>query len=189
MIDWSSHPRTQRAVGHMLHGGVIAYPTEAVWGLGCAPDNEHAVRKILQLKKRAEAKGLILVAADIEQFAPYLQGLTSVQLQTLRASWPGPHTWLVPHNGTVPAYIRGQFDSVALRVSAHPVVVGLCRAFGGPIVSTSANPQGMQPAREQFQVQRYFGGQLDDIASGRVGNAAKPTQIRDLLTGQVLRPS
>jgi L-threonylcarbamoyladenylate synthase len=189
MMDWSQHPKIQRAAESLMQGGVIAYPTEAVWGLGAAPDNEHAVLKILALKNRAEEKGLILVAADIEQFEPYLQGLSAEQRQPLTETWPGPNTWLVPHNGTAPDYIRGRFNSVALRVSAHPVVAGLCRAFGGPIVSTSANPQGMQPARQAFQVQRYFRGQLDDVAPGCVGKSANPTQIRDLLTGEILRAS
>ncbi len=189
MIDWSLHPKIQRAAESLWQGGVIAYPTEAVWGLGCAPDNEHAVLKLLTLKNRQQEKGLILVAADIEQFQPYLHGLSAAQQKTLVDSWPGPNTWLVPDNGMAPDYIRGRFDSVALRVSAHPVVAGLCRAFGGPIVSTSANPQGMQPARQAFQVQRYFKGQLDDVTPGCVGKSVKPTQIRDLVSGDVLRAS
>ena len=187
-MDLSQHFRIGQAV-HMLNGGgVIAYPTEAVWGLGCDPYDFLAVQRLLALKNRAVAKGVILVAANIEQVEPYLHGLTQAQRQPLVSSWPGPNTWLIPHNGTAPDWIRGRFDSVAIRVSAHPVVQGLCQAFGGAIVSTSANPQGKSPARQAWQVRRYFNDALDAIAPGNIGSSAKPSQIRDLLTGQVIRP-
>ncbi|MYM63745.1 L-threonylcarbamoyladenylate synthase [Pseudomaricurvus sp. HS19] len=189
-MDWSRHPRIQRAADLLWSGAVIAYPTEAVWGLGCAPFDEQAVYRLLALKKRDYEKGLILVAADISQFADILEPLTDEQRQTLSASWPGPNTWLVPDpENLVPEWIKGQYQSVALRVSAHPLVAGLCRAFGGPIVSTSANPQGRQPALQQWQVHRYFKDSLDAVTPGAVGRQAKPTQIRDLVTGQIVRAS
>lgn len=127
-------------------GGVIAYPTEAVWGLGCDPDNDEAVAHLLRLKQRDPAKGLILVAGSIAQFAPWLEGLPLELHAPLAASWPGPNTWLVPDNGRTHALVRGAHDSVALRVSDHPGVIELCEAFGGPIVSTSANRAG-EPRR------------------------------------------
>lgn len=186
-MDWQRHPRIRRIAEQLWQGAVIAYPTEAVWGLGCAPFDEQAVRRLLALKQRVPEKGLILVAADIEQFHPYLCGLQPELRQRLRASWPGPVTWLVPDNGYAPAWIRGQHRSVALRVSDHPLVAGLCRAYGGPLVSTSANPQGKPPALTGLSVRRYFSHRLDDISPGVVGKQARPSEIRDLLTGEVLR--
>jgi L-threonylcarbamoyladenylate synthase len=186
-MDWAQNPKI-RQIAQLLHGGaVIAYPTEAVWGLGGDPDNRLAVERILRIKGRPMSKGLILVAAHIGQFAPYLTHLTDAQRHTLDASWPGPVTWLVPDGGVAPAWIRGQHSAVALRVSAHPVVAGLCRAFGGPIVSTSANRAGMREARDGTTVRRQLGAEVDAIAPGRVGAAARPSEIRDLLTGVVLR--
>lgn len=187
-MDWSRHPRVRRAA-HCLHdGGVIAYPTEAVWGLGCDPFNPLATARLLQLKRRPLAKGLILVAADLQQVQPWLARLTEAQCQTLEASWPGPITWLLPNHGLAPPWITGDHRSVAIRVSAHPLVVGLCRAFGGPLVSTSANPAGRPPARNTLKVRRYFGDTLDDVTPGQVGPQDKPSEIRDLLTGRQLRP-
>lgn len=173
----------------MHQGGVVAYPTEAVWGLGCDPFNARAVKKILLLKQRHPAKGLILVAATIEQFAPYLTELTAEQRGLLEQSWPGPFTWLVPNNGSIPSWISGNFNSVALRVSAHPYVHDLCQAFGGPIVSTSANPQGKPAPRHRWQVFRYFNDNtyLDNIAKGCVGNRKQPSEIKDLITGKIIR--
>ncbi len=186
-MNWSRHPRIRQIAVQLRHGAVIAYPTESVWGLGCDPWCEPAVMRLLGLKHRAVDKGLILVAADMAQLAPFLRHLTPQQLQPLQASWPGPVTWLVPDQGIAPAWIRGRFDSVALRLTDHPLVVGLCRAFGGPLVSTSANPQGKPPALNAIKVRSYFGHQLDAIAPGLVGKLAKPSEIRDLRTGKIVR--
>ncbi|MGH1373028.1 MAG: L-threonylcarbamoyladenylate synthase [Cellvibrionaceae bacterium] len=189
-MDWSRHPNIQRAANNLWAGELVAYPTEAVWGLGCNPDDEQAVLKLLALKQRDYEKGMILVAADIQQVEHLLAPLTEEQRTTLKNSWPGPNTWLVPDlNHQVPQWVKGQYQSVALRVSDHPVVRGLCKAFGGPIVSTSANPQGKIPALHQWQVRRYFGQQLSSVTPGAVGAKAKPTEIRDLVSGQVIRPS
>lgn len=186
-MNWPKRPDIERIARLLADGQLVAYPTEAVWGLGCDPQNASAVNALLRLKQRPVDKGLILVAASIEQFAPYLSEVTPAQRQQLEDSWPGPVTWLVPDRGFAPAWIRGQHSSVALRVSAHPVVAALCRAFGGPIVSTSANRAGMPEARDAATVVQQFGDELAAIAPGEVGEAAKPTEIRDLLTGVVLR--
>lgn len=176
------------AVRALQSGGVIAYPTEGVWGLGCDPFDAHAVARLLQLKRREPAKGLILVAATSAQFEPYLAPLTPAQRQQLLSTWPGPATWLVPHNGTVPEWITGGRPQVALRVSAHPPVVALCERFGGPLVSTSANPSGRPPARDALRVRRYFGTRLDYILQGPLGGQRGPTPIRDLRDGSLRRP-
>jgi L-threonylcarbamoyladenylate synthase len=183
------NPSITIASNIMHQGGVIAYPTEAVWGLGCDPYNEQAVRNILALKQRDVAKGLIMVAASIEQFEPYLSHLNHEQRNTLLQSWPGPHTWLVPQNNTLPFWVYGNHTSVALRVSNHPVVRELCKAFGGPIISTSANPQGKPAPTQAWQVHRYFHHfpQLDWMVKGSVGANAQPSTITDLISGKVLR--
>lgn len=184
---WPNHPKLQLAAHHVANGGVIAYPTEAVWGLGCDIHNALAVGRILQLKRRSVDKGLIVIAASMEQVLPYLQGLTPAQMDQLSDSWPAPLTWLVPKNRHVPDWISGRFESVAIRVSAHPVVQALCKLYGGPIVSTSANPQSLPAATTALDVHRYFGRQLDAVAPGVVGKRRQPSQIRDLLTDKVLR--
>lgn len=182
-----NHFRIQQAVRALRAGGVIAYPTEGVWGLGCDPDNPAAVLRLLELKQRDMAKGLVLVAADIGQFSPHLAGLSAPQLQQLQASWPAALTWVVPGNGAAADWIRGASPSVALRVSAHPVVAELCRAFGGPLVSTSANPSGRPAAMSVLGVRRYFGDRLDYIFAGELGGRGAPTPIRNLVTGEFLR--
>ncbi|GAA0564142.1 L-threonylcarbamoyladenylate synthase [Halomonas salifodinae] len=176
-----------QGVAALRSGGVIAYPTEAVWGLGCDPDNEQALTALLRLKARDPAKGMILIAGDIAQFGPWLQGLDPALHAPLVASWPGPNTWLVPDNGRSHPLVRGGHRSVALRVSDHPLVAELCAAFGGPIVSTSANPAGEPPALSAGQVQDYFGESLAAVVEGPLGGLDQPSTIRDLVSGRVLR--
>lgn len=180
--------RLSAAVAALQDEGVIACPTEAVWGLSCDPDSRRAVSRLLALKGRAVDKGLILVAASEGQLGFLLADLPPEQRRQLSASWPGPNTWLVPHKQRVQPWIYGSFDTVAVRVSQHPVVRALCEAWGGPLVSTSANPAGAQPPRAGFQVVRYFGGSLDGMLPGEVGAARAPSTIRHLASGELVRP-
>ncbi|ENO15298.2 Sua5/YciO/YrdC/YwlC family protein [Marinobacter nanhaiticus D15-8W] len=169
-------------------GGVIAYPTEAVWGLGCDPWNAEAVGQVLALKDRPEHKGVILVAASLGQVAHLFDPLDPALRKSAEQYWPGPVTCLVPDpEEQVPEWIRGRHSAVAVRVSAHPLVQRLCRAFGAPIVSTSCNPAGRQPARNPWQVSRYFGDALDFTLPGRLGGQRQPSRIIDLVSGRRLR--
>jgi L-threonylcarbamoyladenylate synthase len=167
--------------------GVIAYPTEAVWGLGCDPFSEHAVARILTMKRRQFGMGLILIAADIKQLSPFLSGLSEPQIQVLKDSWPGPQTWLVPNNFVAPPWITGERDTLALRVTDHPIASALCRSYGGPLVSTSANPHGFPPAKSLLKVNLYFRTQLDYVVPGLLGKSIQPTSIKHLITGETLR--
>lgn len=183
MNDW----QIRHAAYLMRRGGVVAYPTEAVWGLGCDPNNIEAVARLLALKGRPMEKGLILVAADLAQIAPYLEGLDNLQRERLQKTWPGFQTWIVPDQGKAPVWIRGEHAGVALRVSAHPLVKRLCEAFGGPLVSTSANIAGHPAAQNRLQVARYFVGELDYVLNGATGGARQASPITDLATGRALR--
>lgn len=184
----TSNWQVQQTARVVHAGGVIAYPTEAVWGLGCDPWNELAVDRLLALKNRPLHKGLILVADEIEQFDFLLADLPDIWQERLAGSWPGPNTWLVPHQGRLPEWVTGEHDSVALRVSAHPVVRALCR-LSGPLISTSANPAGRPAARSRLRVEQYFLGELDKVLGGALGGRKNPSLIRDLRTGDVIRPS
>jgi len=180
--------KTECTKQSLLDGAVIAYPTEGVWGLGCAPESTSAVQRLLEIKQRPKEPGLILVAAEIEQFEPYLSGITPDQRKKLEARWPGPVTFVVPDTGFCPEIIKGHHTTVALRVSAHPIVRALCRLKQGPLVSTSANRRGEPPAMSQGEVFAMFGDLLDFVIPGALGGAAGPSEIVDLVSGRVLRP-
>jgi L-threonylcarbamoyladenylate synthase len=166
---------------------VIAYPTEAVYGLGCDPVNESAVRRILELKNRAPDAGLILIADRFERFESYVGPLFPGQLDRALQCWPGPVTWLFPRGPGVPDWLAGTHPTVALRITAHPVCRALCSAFGGAIVSTSANPSSAEPARSADRVTAYFGDSIEGIVEGDLGAAERPSEIRDLVSGRVVR--
>ncbi|MCL7715439.1 Sua5/YciO/YrdC/YwlC family protein [Stenotrophomonas mori] len=173
----------------LREGGVIAYPTEAVWGLGCDPGNEAAVMRLLALKQRPVGKGLILVAAEVAQLDGWvrLDALTAERRAAVLQSWPGAHTWVVPAGPRAPRWITGAHDGIAVRVSAHPQVCALCRAWGGPLVSTSANLAGQPPARTRDQLDPALLAHLDGLLDGATGGQAQPTRIRIAANGQVLR--
>jgi L-threonylcarbamoyladenylate synthase len=178
------------AVSALEDSQVIAYPTESVWGLGCDPWNEQAVLALLGLKQRPVEKGLILIASDIEQVEPYLAQLSSEQRNIVLASWSDEveqaSTWLVPLTADVPTWISGEYPQVAIRVTKHKQTQALCRAFGKPIVSTSANPSGAPAAINASMVSQYFQDHvfiLDGVTSG----ALLPSVIRVVGTGRVLR--
>ncbi|HKT32299.1 MAG TPA: Sua5/YciO/YrdC/YwlC family protein, partial [Gammaproteobacteria bacterium] len=154
--------------------------------LGCDPLNARAVARILAIKQRAAAKGFILIAADIAQLEPFMQLDAAMRAAVLK-TWPGPVTWVVPANRGVPAWMSGGRDTLAVRVTAHPVARALCTAAGFALVSTSANLSGHSPLRSPPAVHRLLGNKVDYVVPGTVGALKKPTEIRDARTGKILR--
>lgn len=179
----------EEAAALLKRGGLLAYPTEAVWGLGCDPDDEAAVRRLLELKLRPMEKGLILVAAQLEPLRRWLDlaALPPARLTQVLATWPGPHTWVMPAASDAPAWITGGRDSIAVRISDHPVVVALCEAFGGPLVSTSANLGGHPPAYARAQLDPVLHASIDAVVVGETAGLAQPTRIRLAIDGSVVR--
>jgi len=178
--------RLRETVRALRHGAVVAYPTEAVYGLGCNPLDGDAVHRLLAIKGRAPAKGVIIIAADFEQLRPYLARLSDEQLCRVQADWPGPVTWVLPAAPALPAWLTGGRDTVAVRVTGHPIAAALCRGAGMPLVSTSANAAGRPPARTALQARLRCPG-VDLVLAGATGGRRKPTEIRDLASGQQLR--
>ncbi len=177
----------KQAVRHLAIGGVIAYPTEAVFGLGCDPSNEIAVTRLLALKQRPWQKGLILIAANYAQLTPFLLPLTPIIQQKVFATWPGAVTWLLPAKPETPHWLCGQSNQLAVRVTAHPQTIALCQCWGGALVSTSANQSNYPAAKTAFKVRQIFGHSLDYIVPGTIGGRQRPSEIRDALTNKVLR--
>lgn len=176
-----------KAVDCLKKGGVIAYPTEAVYGLGCDPSNVNAVSHLLQIKHRTMEKGFILVASSWAQVESYIEPIQPPLLARVLETWPGPYTWIFPAKTFVPKWIRGKHQTIAVRVSNHPIVQILCKTFGEPIISTSANVEGQPPARDYRTVKMSLGNKLDYIVKGDVGKLLRPTEIRNAITGEILR--
>lgn len=171
---------------HLRRGGVIAYPTESCYGLGCDPRNRRAVMKILRMKGRPQHKGLILIGADFGQLQSYAAPLTEAQWHKISPAWPGPVTWLLPATSRTPPWLRGRHQSIAVRVTAHPLAARLCQRLNMALVSTSANRSGKKPARTATASAKFFGpGVL--VVPGLIGRRRRPSTIMDLMTGAVIR--
>ncbi len=168
-------------------GGVVACPTEAVFGLSCDPTNEKAVMRVLTLKRRSVDKGLILIASDFSQLERFCGTLDETHWNEVRASWPGPHTWLFPVSAACPAWVRGAHRTIAVRVTAHPVAADLCRLSGSALVSTSANLSGGAAACNASETAAAFGEVLDVIVEGETGGYESVTPIKNALTGESVR--
>ena len=176
-----------RAVAVLRQGGVIAYPTEAVWGLGCDPLNESAGRRLFELKQRPSGVGVILIASDFSQIEGYIGNCSPGAIARAQASWPGPNTWIFPASTTVPSWVVGEHVGIAIRVTGHPLAGALCQAFGGALVSSSANIHGQAPAKNTIELRRMFADQLDAVVDGELGGLERPTTIRDAVTGEFVR--
>jgi L-threonylcarbamoyladenylate synthase len=177
----------REAVRRIAAGGVIAYPTETVYGLGCDPFNGPAVLRLLKLKQRDIDQGVILIASEFAQLEPLLCPLSSAAWKRVTGNTARPVTWVLPCPVEIPVWLRGAHTSLAVRITRHPIARALCDRWGVPLVSTSANLHGRRPATAPHQVRRAFSGQLDYLLHGPVGANGRPSQIRDGLTGEILR--
>lgn len=177
-----------KAVEFLRQGMIIAYPTEAVYGMGCDPFNPEAVAHLSQLKGREQDKGYILLANHYEQVENLINLSDLNNLQAVLDSWPGPVTWILPATIAVPPWLVAANNTIAIRVTDHPVAREICAQFGGPIISTSANPSKLPPARTYQEVVRYFNEKIPFILKGQVGPLLNPTPIYDAVTGKIIRP-
>ena len=177
-----------RMVRAIAQGAVIGYPTDTIWGLGCHPLIAASVARILQMKHRGPAKGLILLSSHLEYCSDYL-ATDAEQLASLRRPTVQPTTWLVPASEFCPPWIRGNFPTVAIRITDHPLLQFLCDRLQAPLVSTSANRAGCATVRNAIQMRKQFGDQLDFIVGGFAAGTGRPSEIKSLASGTILRSS
>ncbi|WP_341891657.1 Sua5/YciO/YrdC/YwlC family protein [Variovorax sp. YR752] len=165
----ATRPGLTRLAELIRQGGLVAYPTEGVFGLGCDPQSRASVEMLYALKSRPQAQGFLLIGAEVSQLEPYIDTdrLGAQRYAEMRASWPGPITWVVPRSARTPAWLVGGHGGVAVRVTAHAPAAALCRAAGTALVSTSANPHGLAAATTVEQVLAYFGESLTGCSKRR----------------------
>lgn len=175
-------------IANIIHrGGVVAYPTEAVFGLGCNPLDQQAVNRLLAIKNRSVDKGLILIASNLEQLSAYIALPNERIRNTLLKTSSKPITWLVPTSEFTPNWITGKYSSIAIRITQYVPCRELCDACAHPIVSTSANLSSHPPATSFQEVQQYFDGKIDGMLNASIGKRSSPSEIRDIMTGNIIR--
>jgi L-threonylcarbamoyladenylate synthase len=173
-----------RATDVLLGGGVITCPTEGVFGLSCMPDNSAALLRLLEIKQRDPAKGLILIAASKQQLRDWI----AVSPDDI----PDPRTeqaitWIVPAAAGVSELIRGVHTGIGVRITINPTARSLCETVGSPLISTSANIAGEATVNDSAAVHRQFVGSVDYVLPGECGPATGPSEIIDLESGKKLR--
>jgi L-threonylcarbamoyladenylate synthase len=179
-------PPYRQIAAHLRRGGLIAYPTESCYGLGCDPSNRAAVLKLLRLKRRVQRKGLILIAYSYNQLARYVQPLNAAEQSRLKDDGAQAITYLMPVKKSTPRWLRGSHDTLAVRLTAHSQARQLCRGVNSALVSTSANLSGMRPAKTYAQCQRLFGDSVW-VLPGLVGKRRQPSRILAWLDGRIIR--
>ena len=179
--------KVHQAVNALNAGGVVAYPTEYCFGLGCDPLNIDAIQSLLKIKNRQAEQGVILIASSVEQIEKFVDLKASPLIDEILASWPGPNTWILPAHEYVTSWVKGRHQGVAVRVTANHVSKNICQEFGGAIVSTSANRHGQPALLDAQSVINEMGNELSYVFDESVDGATMPSSIRDGLTGKQLR--
>ena len=175
------------AADALNRGGVIAYPTETVYGLGCLPDNINAIKRLLQIKRRSREKGLILIGANRQQLAPYVSGLNENLWEKIETPGERTTTWIVPTAKSVSQWIRGNRNTLALRITRHAGARSLCLGCNSAIISTSANTSGSPPVQRSGDLSRELLDQLDYLLTGNCGDDQAPSRIEDIFSGEIIR--
>ena len=176
----------QRLIRYLKQGGVIAYPTESCYGLGCDPKNKYAVKKILRLKKRSRSKGFILISSKISNLRAYMKDLSEIQKKEMMDKWPGPHTWLVPASNYCPSWLRGGSHNIAIRLPKVKSTLNLLNSINFPITSTSANLSHKQSIKTLRACKNLFKTKVK-IINGNIGSEKKPTTIQDFVSKKIIR--
>jgi len=176
-----------QAAACIRRGGIVGYPTEGVFGLGCDPQNTRALKRLIELKRRDDRKGLIIIAANRGQLDPFIAAVTESLAEKLEASWPGPVTWILESSASASALLTGNRDTVATRITSHASAASLCETCGHAIVSTSANLSGQPSCKDTQSVASCFGDKIDYLLDLPVGGLDGPTPIFDGATGKQLR--
>jgi L-threonylcarbamoyladenylate synthase len=180
--------RLRQIAFEVKSGAVIAYPTDTIWGFGCHPLNDLAVTRIQQLKKRSRQKGLILLSSSLELCRPFLDPTVYSnhynQLSTIQAR---PTTWIVKAHRNCPAWLTGNSEFIAFRITHRPHINTLCQSLQAPLVSTSANISGRKTARNGWLVHKLFQSLVDYIIEGHELKSAQASRIIELESGKILR--
>lgn len=173
-----------QAVAILRDGGIVAYPTETVYGLAVDPFSEPAVQRLIEAKGRGGDQAILLIISEQSQLLRCVATVNPAAERCMDAFWPGPLTLLFPKAPGLAPSLTGERDTIAVRCPAHETARALCAAFGGPITSTSANRSGHPPAMAPGELD------LPGVALLIDGGAlppSKPSTLYDPVAGRILR--
>jgi len=185
IINLQNNNEITEFIESVKKGAIFAYPTEAVFGLGCDINNKYAIQKILNIKKRDISKGLIVISDNLEKVRNLVDD-NYFKIFVDENSGSTPTTWLCPASDLVLPEITGDSKKIAIRITKHDISKSICKLLDMPIISTSANIAGEKPVTKQDGLKSFF-DDIDYTVDGEVGNNKKPSRIIDLISKEVIR--
>lgn len=173
------------AAQQIKYGGIIAYPTDTIYGLGCDPYNIEAVENLNLIKQRPLNKQFILLAGQFNQIAPLI--IVNSEQKKLVEDTTESISWIADASSTAPSWLIGKTNTLTVRISQNEIVKKLCNALGHAIISTSANLSGKLPATNSLTIRKYFGARLNHSLATNKKLKAKPSKIIRLCDNRVIR--
>jgi len=174
-----SQREIEKGVEILRKGGVIAFPTDTVYGLGADVFNTRAVERIYEIKNRPKNQQFPLLIADVKQLNALAEPIPEIAWFLARRFWPGGLTLILSKRDSVPAYLASG-PTLAVRVPDHPVCLALIKGLGNPITGTSANVSGQLPALTADEVDQQLEGKIDLIINGGKCPGGKESTIVDI---------
>ena len=164
----------------------MGYPTETVYGLGADPFDRGAVNRIFRIKGRDPGKPISLLIPDVDTLEDIVQEVPALGRELMDRFWPGPLTLVLKASPHLPEELLSGGDSIAVRISSHPIAAALLRKLGGPLTATSANRSDQAPCRSAAEVARIFGDELDLVVDGGPSRTDRPSSIVDVSSGHTV---
>lgn len=177
------HKSASQAVDVLKQGGLIIYPTEGIYGIGCDALNEKSVQNVFNVKYRNNEKSFIVLCSEVVHISKLI---SDDYVQDKKLSEKEFITWIVPISKNCPQWLTKN-NKIAIRLTDHPVIKELCTGIDGPIISTSANISGKKYINNIDIISELFTDEVECIVEGNLGGEAKSSSIIDIATGHILR--
>jgi L-threonylcarbamoyladenylate synthase len=189
LILEDSHETRAEAARSIQRGGVIAFRTDTIYGLGVDPFNASAVRKIRELKGREEVKPILLLISDLSEVDRFITHQSEVFKSVANRFWPGPITLIGSARSELPVELTAGTQTIGLRLPNDEDVRALVRECGGALTATSANTSGQDPSKTVVEVVAYFPSGIDLVLDSGTVTATEPSTVLDLseVTPQLIR--
>lgn len=172
-----------KVAGILREGGVMAYPTDTIYGFGCDIFSKKAIQRIYQIKKRNRQKPFSFICSDLKNISQYAQ-VTNAAYKIMKRCLPGPYTFILPGSKLVPKIMLTKRKTVGIRVPNNNISLAIVKSLDHPIISTSVGLSGGEILTDPLQIEERFGSQIDLTIDGGI-LANQPSSIISLLDDQV----
>lgn len=176
----------EQAIGTLQNGGVIAFPTDTVYGIGASLDHPQALRRIYDLKGRAPDKPLPILIARVDVLDSLCPDVDERLVDLAEQFWPGALTIVIPAAGHLPAEVKAPDNTIGVRLPNHSIPLTIAERAGGAIATTSANISGLDAAHTAGEIRDAFGTQIDLILDGGFAPQENPSTVIRVVDGEIV---